>query len=180
MKNKYFSIPNILTAVRMACAFGLIFAEPMGTLFLVLYLICGFTDAVDGTIARITGTASEFGAKFDSVADILFYLIMVLRFFPLLLESVSGHIWFVIILVVLIRVTIYLYFAIRYKTLISNHTYLNKLTGFAVFCLPFVINTEFFGEYSIIVCSVAFVAAVYELSLCFKKSRALAYKKMDL
>ena len=176
MIKKYVNIPNILTAVRLACAIGLIFAEPMGTLFLVLYLICGLTDAVDGTIARVTGTASEFGAKFDSVADIAFYSIMVLRFFPVLLETVSGHIWFVIILVVLIRVMIYLYFAIRHKTLVSNHTYLNKLTGFAVFCLPFVIKTRFFGGYSVAVCVVAFIAAIYELSLCFKKSKALAYK----
>lgn len=180
MKNKYLNIPNILTAVRMACAIGLIFAEPVSAIFLTLYLICGLTDAVDGTIARLTGTASEFGAKFDSVADILFYSIMVLRFFPLLLKSISGHIWFVITLIVLIRVMIYLYFAIRYKTIISNHTYLNKLTGFAVFCLPFVIETNFLGEYSVIVSAVALVAVIYELALCFKKSKALAYKKINL
>lgn len=32
----------------------------------------GFTDMIDGTIARKLGTESEFGSKFDTVADIVF------------------------------------------------------------------------------------------------------------
>ena len=164
---KYVTLPNFLTFLRIVCAIGLIFTESVGDLFFILYLVCGITDAVDGTIARLTGTASDFGAKFDSIADIMFYSIMILKFFPTLLETVSGHIWLAIILIVLIRVVTYLYFAIRYHTMVANHTYLNKITGFTVFCLPFVINTKFFDLYSIMVCLIATVAAVYELTICF-------------
>ena len=172
MKNykQLITIPNIMTFTRLVCALCLFFTEPMSAAFLTLYLICGVSDALDGTVARITKTASEFGAKLDSVADLTFYSIMVIRFFPVLLETLSGNIWFVIILVVLIRVAIYLTFAIRHKTLISTHTYLNKLTGFLVFCLPFVVNTKIFASYSVVVCVVAVIAAVYELSLCFKNN----------
>ena len=167
-KNKYMTIPNLLTLARIICAVGLIFTEAGGSAFLVFYLICGITDAVDGTVARLTGTASEFGAKLDSVADLLFYSIMVLRFFPVLLETVSGHIWFAIILIVLIRVGLYLGFALKHHALISNHTYLNKLTGALVFCLPFVVNTKGFGVYSVLVCIVAFSAAIYEWVIAFR------------
>ena len=160
---KLITVPNILTFTRILCAIGLIFAEPMGTVFLVLYLACGVTDAVDGTIARITKTASDFGAKLDSVADLLFYSIMVLRLIPVLVDSVSGHIWFAIIAIVIIRIAAYLYVALKYHTMLSTHTYLNKLTGFTVFCLPFVIGTRLFGFYSILVCIIATIAAVYEL-----------------
>lgn len=170
MKNysKFITIPNIMTFIRIVCAIGLIFAEPVSTAFLTLYLICGVSDALDGFVARITNTASEFGAKLDSVADLSFYSIMVIRFFPMLLKSVSGNIWFVIILIVLVRVAIYLTFLLRHRTLVSTHTYLNKLTGFFVFCLPFVINTKVFSTYSVAVCIVATCATVYELTLCFK------------
>lgn len=169
MKNykRLITIPNMLTLIRIICAVGLIFTVPMSGAFLVLYLICGVTDAIDGTIARITNTASEFGAKLDSVADLMFYSVMVIRFFPILLESVSGLIWFVIILVVIVRVAIYFYFALRHHTLVSNHTYLNKLTGFTVFCLPFVVRTRTFGIYSVVVCIVAVMATAYELVVCF-------------
>lgn len=170
-KSKYITIPNMMTALRMICAIGLIFAEPVGKVFLTLYLICGISDALDGTVARITKTESAFGAKLDSVADLMFYSIMVIRFFPVLLETVSGHIWFAIILIVLIRVGIYLVFALKHHTLVSNHTILNKISGLFVFCLPFVVNTKYFGIYSIIVCIVAFMAAIYELFVCIKKSR---------
>lgn len=37
----------------------------------VAILIAGILDALDGRIARLTGTESEFGKEFDSLADIL-------------------------------------------------------------------------------------------------------------
>ena len=165
---KYITAPNILTFIRILCAIGLVFTEASGTAFYVLYLICGFTDAIDGTVARITKTASTFGAKLDSVADLMFYSVMILKFFPILLKTVSGNVWLAIILIVLIRVGIYLGFAIKYHALASNHTYLNKITGLTVFCLPFVVNTSIFDSYSAFVCIVAFSAAIYEWVIAFR------------
>ena len=166
--NNYITIPNIMTLARIICAVGLIFVQPMSTAFLVLYLICGLSDALDGMVARLTNTASSFGAKLDSVADLMFYSIMIIRFFPVLLKTVSGHIWFAIILIVIIRVAIYLFYALKHHVLVSNHTYLNKITGFMVFCLPFVLETPMFEVYRVVVCVVAFVAALYELYVCCK------------
>ena len=176
MKNykQLITAPNVMTLTRIICALCLFFAEPMSTAFLVLYLICGLSDALDGFVARMTKTASDFGAKLDSVADITFYSIMITRFFPELLKSVSGNIWFVIILIVLVRVSIYLTFALRHHTLVSNHTYLNKLTGFLVFCLPFVLDTKVFGVYSVAVCAVSLCATLHELAICFKGKGQIA------
>lgn len=168
----FFTLANMITSLRIICAVGLIFTEYSHSMFYILYLICGITDAIDGTVARMTKTSSVFGAKLDSVADLMFYAIMVLKFFPILLETVSGNIWFAIILIVIIRVAIYLGFALKYHTLASNHTYLNKLTGAAVFCLPFVIKTRIFKGYSVFVCIVAFVAAVYEGVVSFRAGKS--------
>ena len=37
--------------------------------FYFLYLLCGFTDMIDGTIARKTKSVTTFGSGLDSVAD---------------------------------------------------------------------------------------------------------------
>ncbi|HKI85433.1 MAG TPA: CDP-diacylglycerol--serine O-phosphatidyltransferase [Thermoanaerobaculia bacterium] len=37
----------------------------------VMIFIAGILDALDGRIARLSGTASEFGREFDSLADVL-------------------------------------------------------------------------------------------------------------
>ena len=50
----------------------LLFFPVFSILFYMLYLFCGLTDMVDGTVARKIGSASEFGVKLDSAADIVF------------------------------------------------------------------------------------------------------------
>lgn len=49
------------------------------------------------------------------------------------------------------------------KEIMSNHTILNKLTGLLVFFIPYMINTDFFNIYALIVSITALVAALYEL-----------------
>ena len=40
---------------------------------------------LDGTIARATNSTSEFGARLDSISDLIFYAVMIVKFFPILL-----------------------------------------------------------------------------------------------
>ena len=37
----------------------------------LLILVAALLDAVDGRVARFTGTTSEFGRQFDSIADVV-------------------------------------------------------------------------------------------------------------
>ena len=48
----------------------------------ILYIFCGLTDMVDGKIARKTGTTSTFGARLDTVADLVFLLVCGIRILP--------------------------------------------------------------------------------------------------
>jgi CDP-diacylglycerol--serine O-phosphatidyltransferase len=66
-------LPNIFTALNMACGFVSILLSFRGefypaTMFLVLG---GIFDLVDGRLARILGTASAFGEQFDSLSDMV-------------------------------------------------------------------------------------------------------------
>ena len=53
-------------------------------MFFAIYALTGLTDVLDGWIARKMGSASQFGAKLDSVADLIFYAVMLIMIFPIL------------------------------------------------------------------------------------------------
>ena len=65
-------IANILTGCRILGSILLLFFPVFSLAFYIIYLLCGFSDMIDGTIARKTNSASEFGAKLDTVADLVF------------------------------------------------------------------------------------------------------------
>ena len=41
-------------------------------MFYALYTVAGFSDMIDGAVARKTDTVSELGSKLDAIADIVF------------------------------------------------------------------------------------------------------------
>jgi len=49
-----------------------------------IYLLCGFTDMVDGTIARKTNSASEFGARLDTISDFIFFVVSFIKLLPVI------------------------------------------------------------------------------------------------
>ena len=67
---------NVITLIRIGLAISLLFIRKYSPLFLILYSICGFTDILDGYIARKTKTESNFGARLDTIADLLFFIVM--------------------------------------------------------------------------------------------------------
>jgi CDP-diacylglycerol---serine O-phosphatidyltransferase len=72
-------VPNMITAFSLACGLFVIFklnmVEPgMGTYQIlyssvVLLLLAGLADVLDGAVARAMHAESEFGVMFDSLAD---------------------------------------------------------------------------------------------------------------
>ena len=73
---------NIITFVRVVCSIALLFCPALSTPFYILYIIAGFTDMIDGTVARKTGTVTEFGAMFDTLADFLFVIVCLVKLVP--------------------------------------------------------------------------------------------------
>ena len=56
---------NSITAIRIACSIALLFCPAFSPAFYTLYIIAGVSDMIDGTVARKTGTVSEFGSGRD-------------------------------------------------------------------------------------------------------------------
>ena len=76
---------NYITILRIALIFPvLIFATSYSSLYnwvaLLLFVIAGITDHLDGYIARKTGSTSSFGALLDLVADKLLIIITLFYF----------------------------------------------------------------------------------------------------
>ena len=63
---------------------------------LTIYTITGVTDVLDGAIARKYGTTSEKGAKLDSIADLLFYTLILIRIFPVMWVTLPKKIWIMV------------------------------------------------------------------------------------
>jgi len=72
-KKLAFFLPNIFTALNMGCGFGAILLSYQGKFYLavILLLLGGIFDLVDGRIARILGVESSFGENFDSISDVV-------------------------------------------------------------------------------------------------------------
>ena len=87
---------DTITSVRIAASLLLLFLPLRSTRFIAVYTFTGLTDILDGWLARKTGTASDFGARLDSVADLLFYGIVLFplyRFYGSCCRWRSGMSW---------------------------------------------------------------------------------------
>ena len=167
------NIANFVTAIRLFGAIAIIFLKPLGLSFFIVYSFCGLSDAVDGFIARKLGITSEFGTKLDSVADLTFYTVMMVKLMPKLCEQLWGLNWAFIIIILTVRMSAYLVSAVKFHKFSSLHTILNKLTGGGVFAVPYLIllPSTAFNIYGLIVCIVAFSASLQEFLYYLKKQK---------
>jgi CDP-diacylglycerol---serine O-phosphatidyltransferase len=75
-----FALPSSVTLLSIACGFASIVISvdnaPVGDphayrLSAILLVLAGVFDALDGFVARATGTSSAFGVQLDSIADVM-------------------------------------------------------------------------------------------------------------
>ena len=158
------NIADFLTLLRVVGTILLVAPQPLSTGFFLLYALTGLTDALDGWIARKMKTVSDFGARLDSIADLMFYAVMLFRIFPILWNTLPCNIWYAVAFTVMIHLSAYLTAAVKYHRFASLHTYLNKLTGMAVFLVPFLLVTEYGAAFCWAGCAVAACASLEELA----------------
>lgn len=157
------NIANFITSIRLVGAIVLIFLETLSKPFFVVYIISGISDAVDGFVARKLNITSEFGSKLDSVSDILFNGIVLIKVFPYLLRLTPAYIKYLIYIVVGMRLLCYLYVGYIYKKFSSRHTIYNKITSLLLFLLPFAVLTKYLTIYCLIVLMIGFISNIDEI-----------------
>ena len=153
-------IANILTSCRILGSVLLLFFPAFSLGFYIIYFFCGFSDILDGTIARKTNTVSSFGSKLDTAADFVFMAVCAVKLFPKM--NIPVWLWIWIAAIAIVKFANIIWGFIRRKKLVDYHTFLNKTTGLLLFFLPltlqFIVPTYSFA----VVCTIATIAAIQE------------------
>ena len=129
---------NVITGIRIVCALVLIFCPTFSTRFYVLYIVGGISDVLDGIAARRLGKATKLGAQLDTVADVVFVLIVLIK----VVRTVYIPIWLIVwiaCIAVIKFINIISGFVI-YKRFVSEHTVMNKICGVLLFAIPLCIG----------------------------------------
>ena len=151
---------NVITGLRILVSAVLVFCPVFSQIFYVLYLIAGLSDMVDGIIARKTNSVSEFGSRFDSIADFVFVGVCLIKILPVMDIPIWLYVWTAVI--ALIKIINIISGYAMHKRLIAVHTTMNKVTGVLLFMLPLTLSIVPLIYTGIPICSVATFAAIQE------------------
>lgn len=128
-------VPNILSASRFPLSVLLVLFVTYPIRFLVLYVVTGVTDFLDGWLARKYHLKTTFGAKLDSFADAFFGFSLIVALFGRL-QLLSQLQWYVLAALVtlgLLKVVNLFYTRRKFGVWSTMHTLANKFTA-----LPFL------------------------------------------
>ena len=154
-------IANIVSSCRILLSITLLFCPVFSVCFHGIYLLCGFIDMVDGTIARKTNSVSEFGARLDTASDFLFFVVSLIKLLPII--HITKWMWVWIVVITIIKICNIILGFIYKKKLIFLHTVMNKTTGLLLFLLPPALQFIEIKYSFAVVCIVATIAAIQEL-----------------
>lgn len=156
MKN----IANCISISRIVMSIILAIPKTFSIPFCIIYIYCGISDMLDGFIARRTKSTSKVGSILDSIADIVFVIIAMIKILPVLNLSNAIIIWASIIALIKIMNIIFSY--ICYKKVVLPHTFANKITGLVLFVTPLIIVNFDSIIVEIVICIVATFSAIQE------------------
>jgi len=128
-------IADIITSSRIVLAIALFFFSEITPAYLIIYLICGITDAIDGPIARKLQTTSEHGALLDTVGDVLTYVSFAKIVIAKHLIPAWIIIWFVSAAVGILLSGVIA--KVRFGKFYVVHSLFGKVMGFFAFLLPY-------------------------------------------
>jgi len=130
MKLKH--LPNAITISRFALVISLIFIPPLTPLSIVVFLLAGGTDMVDGALARrIKDAHSELGAELDSMADMLMVIVSVFFIMPAM--DLWGWLWFGILGALGFKLMSAIPGIIKHRKVFFLHTISNKVLAMLLF-----------------------------------------------
>ena len=130
---------NMITAVRIPCAVGIVFSKPFTPLFYFFLILGGLSDAIDGMVARRISGDSHLGALLDSISDLCFFGATVFSVIIKEYNSIGISAKLIFIILCIVRLICYLIQLIKFKQLAPLHTIFNKLASISIFVMLFFI-----------------------------------------
>ena len=124
--------PNMISISRIVLSpVMFMIAEKKSMLFLLL-LIIGFTDVLDGYIARKLNKETMIGAWLDSIADFVFFISFIVYSVWFESEYITGLKYYIIAIIVIKLFSVITGF-IKYRQPGLLHTIGNKITGIIIY-----------------------------------------------
>ena len=163
-------IANFITSSRIIFSLAMLSFSVFSAGFYFFYMLAGFTDMIDGTIARKFGTESKFGRNFDTIADIVFVASSAYKLFPEF--KIPRVIWLWTSIIALIKIINIISGFVRKKKITAVHSLANKVTGAVLCLLPLTLTVLDIRHSSIPVCMIASFAAIQEGFFIFRCSSA--------
>ena len=166
-KNEFLTIPNLITSFRLLVFplilyFVLTGNERLFAIFLILSLI---SDIIDGFIARRFHMETEIGAKLDSFADNLNYLLVFAGLIVFKMEELRPYLFSFIIfmgmLVLMVIVSL-----IKFRKFPSFHLYMTKIGGYvqgAFFICLFTLG--FYAPFYYLVIAWGIIGAIEHIAI---------------
>ena len=151
---------NLITSCRILLSLLLLFFPALSPGFFGIYLAAGLSDMLDGFVARRTNSASPLGARLDSMADLLFLAVCLLKLLPVLTLPVWLWVW--VGMIALLRLANVVSGFVCRKKLVLLHTRANKLTGALLFLLPLSLGFLNISYIAVPLCALASFAAIQE------------------
>ena len=151
---------NAITGFRIIVSVAFLFCPVFSPIFYALYLIAGLSDMADGIVARKTNSVSEFGSRFDSIADFVFVSVCLIKILPVMDIPIWLYVWTAVI--TLIKIINIISGVAKQKRFAPVHTAMNKVTGVLLFMLPLTLSIVPLKYSGIPICSVATFAAIQE------------------
>lgn len=151
---------NIITCIRIVLSVALLFCPALSPVFYALYIAAGFSDMIDGAVARKTGTVSEPGSRLDTIADMGFAAVCLKKLLPVLAVPAWLYAWISVIAIIKL-INLAAGYA-RQKAFVAVHSVINKVTGALLFIFPLTLALVDLKYSAAVVCAVATAAAVYE------------------
>ena len=143
-------IPNIISILRMALSIVLIFLPILSVPFYIVYVLSGFSDVLDGFLARKLKCVSKLGDMLDRYADIALFIVLLFKLLTHLL---------------------------KFKKIRLVKSYFNRAGEFSVFLFPVFYLILGAGITVGIVLSVAALAGIDELAIIVSSKKFDEEKK---
>lgn len=164
-------LANIISSSRILAAIILFLFSEITTAFLAIYIYCGFSDLIDGPIARKIGSVSVIGSVLDTVGDVVTYVAMVKIFFLNRMIPLWALVWFGVTLIAFIVSAVIS--KIKFDKFYFVHSLFGKILGVAIFLLPIGMLAVGNKVFLCIVCSVSSIASLEAVYIQLKSKKAL-------
>lgn len=146
--SRIFTIPNILTFIRLLLipVFVVAIGQQHYFVALIVLIVGGLTDWLDGKIARWFNSRTKLGALMDPVADRLVVLVVLIAF---VYEEIVP-LWLALTLIGRDTVLLPTLLVYRRRGVVPEVIYLGKAATFALmYAFPFIVagKVEWFGAH---------------------------------